>query len=212
MPPETTTSAAETVATRGPRGEQRRAALLDALAALLSERPLASIGVRDITEAAGVTRSGFYFYFPTKEAAVAELLGELFDEIMSGASAFFEGTATGVAAVAPALGNTVRAWREHRHLMVALLDARDADPATRVLWDESIHAFAAPSAGAIAGERAAGRAVGGPDPQRVAHVLLAANERTLERMVRAGDDAAGDDEVVATLTWLWMTTIYGGQG
>jgi AcrR family transcriptional regulator len=211
VPPETAVTATEPAASRGPRGEQRRAALLRALEELLRTRPLAEFGIRDITEAAGVTRSGFYFYFPTKEAAVAELLRELFDEIMGGAAAFLEGDAWGDEAIELAITNLVASWRGHRRLMVALLDARDADPATRVLWDEWVDAFAAPIARAITDERAAGRAADGPDPLRIAHVLLGANERTLERMVRTGDDDARDDEVVATLTWLWTTTIYGGS-
>ena len=67
----------------GPKsGDERRTALLTALEDLLESRPLAQIGVADISRAAGVTRSAFYFYFPSKAAAVAALLADFHEQML----------------------------------------------------------------------------------------------------------------------------------
>ena len=66
---------------RQARGEHRRAALLHALEAQLQERALADISVASITREAGVARSAFYFYFPSKNAAVAELQWFLTEQV-----------------------------------------------------------------------------------------------------------------------------------
>src|SRR3712207_3457614 len=73
-------------------GDQRRQAILDAVEQLLRERSIADLSVEDIALAAGISRSGFYFYFESKYAALAETLTDVFEEMLEAASAFFEGT------------------------------------------------------------------------------------------------------------------------
>ena len=45
------------------KGERQRRAILDTLARLVADRPIGELTVGEITAEAGVTRSGFYFYF-----------------------------------------------------------------------------------------------------------------------------------------------------
>ncbi|WP_418344832.1 TetR/AcrR family transcriptional regulator [Rhodococcus pyridinivorans] len=46
-----------------PRGEVQRQSILDAFERCLREMPAVDISVKDITEAAGIKRPNFYFYF-----------------------------------------------------------------------------------------------------------------------------------------------------
>ena len=61
--------------------DQRRQELLDAGAALFAERSYEEISMRDIAQAAGVSKPLLYHYFPSKtelfKAAVAENAAEL---------------------------------------------------------------------------------------------------------------------------------------
>ncbi|GLB63572.1 TetR family transcriptional regulator [Dietzia sp. NCCP-2495] len=61
---------------RIPRGEIQRQAILDAFESLLGEMSAVEITVKDITDAAGIKRPNFYFYFESKDEILAELVGE----------------------------------------------------------------------------------------------------------------------------------------
>lgn len=194
------------------KGDARRGAMLEALERLLRDRPLSAVGVSDITEAAGVVRSAFYFYFPSKEAAVAELLGEVADELLTVAAPFLD-VAHGrdLEAVGRTMRRTVAAWAEHRHLVLATIDARGGNAEVRQLWDGWIDRFVGPVAASIAAERDAGNAPSGPDPVLLARLLLSMNERALERHARGEDDPSFTDEQLAdALTTTWLSAIFGG--
>lgn len=192
-----------------PRGEIRRAALLDALETLLRERPLHEVSIGQIATKAGVKRSAFYFYFPSKEAAVTELLRDVFAEMISGAQGWIEGEGDPRDSLRTALEGTIRLWRAHRHLILAMLDARD-DPAVRELWDSWIEMFVVPLAQAVERDRARERAAtDGPPPATLIRLLLGMNERALEHHVRRGEDEAQAAELATALTQTWLRAIYG---
>lgn len=64
---------------RVPRGEVQRQVILDAFERLLVEMPALDISVKDITEAAGIKRPNFYFYFESKNDVLGELVGRAWD-------------------------------------------------------------------------------------------------------------------------------------
>lgn len=194
------------------KGDARRAAMLDALERLLRDRPLSAVGISDVVADAGVVRSAFYFYFPSKEAAVAELLGEVADELLAVAAPFLdEPHGRDVEAIGRTMRRTVAAWGEHRHLVLATIDARGQNAEVRRLWDGWIDRFVGPVAASIAAERVAGNAPDGPDPVLLARLLLSMNERALERHAR-GEDAVGftDEQLADALTTTWLSAIFGG--
>ncbi|MEU8614508.1 helix-turn-helix domain-containing protein, partial [Actinoplanes sp. NPDC048791] len=53
-------------------GAELRERMLSALRELLDERRFEAISVADVIARAGVSRASFYFYFPGKQAALAE--------------------------------------------------------------------------------------------------------------------------------------------
>lgn len=61
---------------RVPRGEIQRQVILDAFESLLGEMSAIEITVKDITDAAGIKRPNFYFYFESKDEVLAELVGQ----------------------------------------------------------------------------------------------------------------------------------------
>ncbi|MCK9247499.1 MAG: TetR/AcrR family transcriptional regulator [Solirubrobacteraceae bacterium] len=192
-----------------PKGEVRRAALLEALETLLQERDLAKISVGQIASRAGLTRSAFYFYFSSKEAAVTELLREVWAGMVDGAQKWNEGTDDPRAALGDALRGTTELWRRHRRLILALLDAQ-GDPAVRELYDSWIELFVEPLAGTVDAERRRGRAPqDGPPADMLVRLLLGMNERALERHVRRDEDEAQAAALAEAITQTWLLAIYG---
>lgn len=58
-----------------------RKLLQNALIALLKEKPLAKIQIKEIAEVADVSRPSFYQHFETKERLLFSLMDDLFDQI-----------------------------------------------------------------------------------------------------------------------------------
>jgi TetR/AcrR family transcriptional regulator, ethionamide resistance regulator len=187
-----------------PAGEHRREAILRATEELVRERPLNRISVGEIAGRAGVGRSGFYFYFASKGAVVAALLSDVFDEMRAGATLLLDGGDPATAldgALREALWQTWRSWHEHEALILAMLDARAGDPALRELWDAWVCRFVGPLAGVA-------RRLGHPDgAEPLLAVLLAANERTFERLSRAGGDPADVARTLDALVCVWQRAI-----
>ena len=63
------------------RGDKQRQAILQAVRELLQEKPFSELSVSTISLRAGVGRSGFYFYFDSKYAVLAQILGEAVEEL-----------------------------------------------------------------------------------------------------------------------------------
>jgi AcrR family transcriptional regulator len=63
------------------RGDRHRQAIMQAVRELLQERPFAELSVSTISLRAGVARSGFYFYFDSKYAVLAQILAETAEEL-----------------------------------------------------------------------------------------------------------------------------------
>ncbi len=63
------------------RGDRQRRAIVQAVRELLQEKAFAELSVSTISDRAGVARSGFYFYFDSKYAVLAHILGEVAEEL-----------------------------------------------------------------------------------------------------------------------------------
>ena len=194
----------------GPKpGDERRAALLAALEALLAQRALADIGIADISRAAGVTRSAFYFYFPSKAAAVAALLAGFYDEMIGAGSDWYEASAgSALQRLRGAFEASVVAWRSRAGLMVAMLDAIGSDTEARRMWQQWIDAFVDRVAARIDEDRAAGIARKSVDTHALATALVGAVFHMMERDVRAIHAGEAPPDLVVALTDIWHRAIY----
>lgn len=194
-----------------PRGDARRTALLESLDEILREQDLHdssldSINIAEISRRAGVTRSAFYFYFENKQAAVAALMEEMYDQAFAAAGEL-SGDATPASNITAMITGLFDAWERHQHVFRAMLDARATSPAVRELWDSDRHSFVGPVAEMITAERAAGRAPDGVDATSVATVLLELNDRMLERLALSGGESR--PQLQEAVVEIWLRTIYG---
>lgn len=193
------------------KGEERRAAILDALETLLNEHSLDEIGIVDISRAAGVTRSAFYFYFENKAKAVAALSRTLYGEISDGTGMYLAREGSPREMVDGLIAELIASWARHPNLYRALRDARDSDPAVREMWDCDRRSFVDPVASMIDAERKAGRAAEGTDSRALAVVLLDMNDRAVESLSRGGPGSLDPEAAHEALVSVWLNTIYGSK-
>jgi AcrR family transcriptional regulator len=194
------------------RGARRRARLLVALEETLGERPYAAVGVDEVARRAGVSRSAFYFYFPTKAAAVAALIGEVHGHLIGVALDWYErDDLPHDERVRRGMGATVAWWREHAHLMVAMFDAAHEDADVRAGWTAMVAGLAQRAAARIEADRAAGLAPSGPPAAaELAETLTGMTLHAMERDVRAvAEGAQGLPGTLETLAHVWDAAVYG---
>ena len=125
-----------TVSGNSARGQRRRELLLESLADLLEEKPLADIQIDDIAARAGITRSGFYFYFTTKAAAVAALVDDVLTDMLTVSSAWYErDDSDHTDRVRQGISAVAGLWRAQPGMITAMFDAADCDADVRAIWD-----------------------------------------------------------------------------
>ncbi len=191
------------------RGDQRRAALLEAFDELLREQSVAEINVAEISQRAGVTRSAFYFYFESKSMAVMALMAELYDEVSDATDLLVKAEGDPRTRIRSVIATLFDAVDKTRHTYRALLEARATSPRVRELWEAGRADFAGMVAEMIERERAVGHASGGADAAALAAVLLDLNDQAVERYA-LGVGPAREAHIDA-ITHIWIQSIYGSN-
>ncbi|HXY44099.1 MAG TPA: TetR/AcrR family transcriptional regulator [Acidimicrobiales bacterium] len=193
---------------RAPRisGDDRERAILARAEQLLEDRPLQEISVDDLARGAGISRSAFYFYFPSKEAVLLSLLDGVVEEA--------RGTPLVVPAGDPrtALKKRLEAihgtFRAHRAVTLAAARARGTNAEVRQLWARVMEAFVQDTTEVIEAERDRGAAPGGIPARDLAVALNRMNERVLEASFDGDTPALDDAAVIDTLVEVWLRAIY----
>jgi AcrR family transcriptional regulator len=193
------------------KGDRAEQAILDTAERLLRDRPLASIGIDELAAGAGISRPSFYFYFQSREAVLRTLAERITDELYRSSGAWLRRSDE---SPEDAIRRTVEAnlavWRQHGSILRATLQARDSDPELRRLWDSVARRFLKATATQIEHERAAGLAPPGPpDTAALAAVLVGMNVQAFHEASRRRRPAAPDQELVDTLTTVWLRAVYG---
>lgn len=98
------------------KGDLREAAILEAARRLFAEQPYDTVTIDDLAGAAGLSRTGFYFYFRTKTAVLTALMAHFWDEL--GAShVWFDSTGPSPELLREQLRTSARLWREHAGIL-----------------------------------------------------------------------------------------------
>lgn len=189
------------------RSDRRRDAILDALDRWLQQSGLETVNIAEVAAQAGVSRSAFYFYFENKAAAVAALSERILDETHAVTLALTGGPGSPRTRVDAMLAGLFELCARHRHLFLAMLEARGQSPAVRSIWDDARESFVDDIADLIRAERSAGTAPAGADARVLAAVLLEFNDRMLERLTVGGPLSA--DQLRHGAAAVWLSSIYG---
>lgn len=196
------------------RGDKQRHAIVQAVRELLEEKPFSELSVSMISDRAGVARSGFYFYFDSKYAVLAHLVGEagreLDDLTHSYAPRGLEETPT---AFAERMVRSAAAVYAHNDpLMRACNAARHTDAEIREILDGYNEAVVAQIVPIVEAEIRNGTA----DPitddiHGLVRTLVATTGFTLSGESAFLGPDRDMDAAVRILEKLWLRSLWGGQ-
>jgi AcrR family transcriptional regulator len=213
VPFEAAAGSRERVASDG-RRKPRAEKILDALEELLNERPLREIDVEQIAGRVGVTRPRFYYYFPSKNAAMAALLERSCDEVFHAHTAT-EGTWYDRPPGVRPKESLQRAGREraklfvkHRRVFLEASDMWNSPAEIRDVWMRLNRSMISLIRDTIERERERGVAPPGPDALRLAESLWWMGERMLFFTYAESDGALSGSDLADLTVQLFMRTIY----
>ncbi len=196
------------------RGDKQRHAIVQAVRELLEEKPFAELSVSTISDRAGVARSGFYFYFDSKYAVLAHIVGEAAHELEELTQSFApRGPQESPTAFAERMVRSAAAVYAHNDpVMSACNAARHTDAEIREILDaynEAVVDQIVPIVEAELRNRTASPI--SDDIRGLVRTLAATTAFTL-----SGDSAfVGPerkmDEAVLILEKLWLHALWGGQ-
>jgi AcrR family transcriptional regulator len=193
------------------KGDLREEAILETAERLLAEKPYREIGVGELARGAGISRPTFYFYFDSKGAVLSALVGRIADEMYRASYAWCGGEDP-VETTRASLAAAARLWREHGPVLRAAVETWGSVPEMRRFWEEAVARFVEASAGEIERARREGAAVPGPpDSGALATALIWMNERCFYTHSVGASPSLPEEELVETLTTIWVRAVYGGE-
>jgi AcrR family transcriptional regulator len=183
-----------------------RERVLAAMRALLDERRFESISVADVIAAAGVSRASFYFYFPGKQAVLAELVRRAVGQGHQAAKSWTEDSRNPIDGLRAGVTAGAALWQANAGVLKAIVESWGSDDQLRELWLAQMDSFTEAAVARIAADPDA--RLDGADVRAVAASLTWAGER-LYYLAALGVPPFDDAEVLAgTLTHLWASAIY----
>jgi AcrR family transcriptional regulator len=191
-------------------GDERERAILSTAERLLGERSLAEISVDDLAQGAGISRSAFYFYFPSKDAVVLTLVDRVVEQAGAARDRALERQASDPAGVwREGIESFYEVFGEHRPVIRAVTDLGASNPEARALWSTAIDGWVSNVTELIEAERTRGAAPEGIAARDLATALVQMNERVLQAIFIEETPAVREREAIATLTHVWRSAIYG---
>jgi AcrR family transcriptional regulator len=193
------------------RGDRRRTAIITAVRELLQEQSFADLRVSTISERAGVTRSGFYFYFDSKYAVLAFMLTET-SELLEQLTHDFAAREPGESPEAFAkrmIGNAAAVCTNDDPVLTACAVARDSDSQIREMMDD-FYDDVMEKVVALLEQDADARPIS-EDLSALVRTLTATTVSTLRHdsnFVGRGDDPARAVNIVERL---WLNALWGRE-
>ncbi len=192
-------------------GDERERAIMQTAEQLLEERSLSEISVDDLARGAGISRSAFYFYFPSKDAVVLTLVDRMVAEAAGARDEVSERLL---------LSDPIAAWREslrifyatfgaHRAVIRAASELSATNAEARAAHSQILEGWVADVTERIEAERARGAAPQGAPARDLAVALVQMNERVLSAIFIDETPAVIERNVMETLDHIWLTAVYG---
>ncbi len=196
------------------RGDKQRQAILQAVRELLQEQPFAELSVSTISLRAGVARSGFYFYFDSKYAVLAQLLAEVAEELEE-LTQYFAPRQPGESPEQFAkrmVGSAAAVYAHNDPVMTACNEARHTDVEIRSILDQQFEGVLRQIVTIVEAEMKAGTANPISDDLPTLIRTLAGTTALMLTgdPILVGRD--GDRERrVRLLEQLWLHALWGGR-
>ncbi|BBY21780.1 TetR/AcrR family transcriptional regulator [Mycobacterium stomatepiae] len=196
------------------RGDKHRQAIMQAVRELLQERPFAELSVSTISLRAGVGRSGFYFYFDSKYAVLAQIVAEATQELEE-LTHFFAPRQPDESPEQFAkrmVGSTAAVYAHNDPVMTACNAARYTDVEIQNMLEQQFEVVLRDIVAIVEAELAAGTAnpISDDIPTLVRTLMGTTSLMLTGDPIFAGRD--GDlDRRVRLLEQLWLNSLWGGD-
>jgi AcrR family transcriptional regulator len=192
-----------------PASAELRERILCATRELLRQSRFDALSVADILAEAEVSRASFYFYFPSKQAVLGELVREAVAQGQQAAQPWIDAQQDPVAALRAGVSDGARLWRAKAGVLVAIVESWGSDEGLRALWLEQMDLFTDATVARIQADPHARERLRDADVRAVAALLTWTGERLY--YLAAGAVPPFDDEevLVDTLTNAWTSILYG---
>ncbi|MGI5327899.1 TetR/AcrR family transcriptional regulator [Actinomadura nitritigenes] len=192
-----------------PATAEIRERILSATRELLREHRFDGLSVAGILAAAGVSRASFYFYFPSKQAVLGELVREAVAQGQQAARPWIDEEQDPVSALRAGVADGARLWRDNAGVLMAIVESWGSDEDLRRLWLEQMGLFTEAATARIESDARARERLGSMDTRAVAASLTWLGER-LYYLAAAGVPPFDDEKVlIDVLTNAWTSTLYG---
>lgn len=189
------------------KGDQREAQILDATRNLLTKKSMATLTVDDITNATGISRTSFYFYFPSKQAVLARLMEDVSDRYAQ-THVWLPSTGQQRELLLTQLTGAAEIWHYNSTILACSLEGYDSTYPPLTEFIASIQTrFTSALAAKIDRDRAAGLAPEGIDSATLADLITLMRDGRLSQLSAAsnGDVAQGINDLAEAI----LRLIYG---
>jgi len=190
-------------------GDERERAIMRTAEQLLGERPLSQISVDALARGAGISRSAFYFYFPSKDAVLLSLVERLVEEAAGARDeALRAQTQTGPDSWRESIAIFYEIFGAHRAVIEAAVELSATNAEAQQLWAEVTEGWVQHVAERIERERERGLASTGVSARDLAIALVQMNERALRSVFTGDQPAIAEREAIDVLAHVWVSAIY----
>ncbi|MFC4532955.1 TetR/AcrR family transcriptional regulator [Sphaerisporangium dianthi] len=193
---------------RGPtKGDQRERALLDAARVIFRDKPFGQVTIDELASAAGIARSGFYFYFESKQAVLAALCDQVIGENDKEMAEWLASDGLDREALRRGMAGALARWRVEGRWMREAFHNPDPGPEVLQIRERLTADGCSAVSRRIERDARAGLTVDGP-PALLASMVLNLRISTLaDAFANPGEHT--DDELLDTLTDATLRLLYG---
>lgn len=188
------------------RREETKLRLQQSLLEQLHASPFNDLRVEDIAEAAGVSRSGFYFYYPDKTSLLIDSVGDIGELVFEQADKWWSGEGSPPELIRVALTGIAQIWVDQRDVLRIAVEVATYEERFRDFWRALLEPFIEATAAHLEADQKAGIASSAFDPKPTAEILIWGFERNLYQIISL--DRRDPSEVVEPTARIWELALY----
>ena len=187
------------------RGDDREAQILAIGERLVTEGAYSKTPTSSIAAEAGLSRSGFYFYFASKDELLAELVGRTLGQAIERLAVSVEGLEDDPRSlIRSVVQGSASMWVDHAPVLCAAVELVPRVPAIRHQWVQAVADFANPLAKLIVDRTKVPELRDERSARELAESLVWGFERNFYMMAIEGNDPDVHQRLVDTIAETWI--------
>ncbi|MBM2620515.1 TetR/AcrR family transcriptional regulator [Actinoplanes sp. LDG1-06] len=191
------------------KGDQRERALIDAARAVFRDKSISQVTIDELAGAAGIARSGFYFYFESKQALLAALVDQRLAEADLEMAEWLASDGLDRDALRRGLAGGLARWKVDGRWLREAFITPDPGPEVQHVRDRLVDEGCTMFSKRIERDARAGRTVSGP-PDLIAKMAVHLRSITFADAY-ANPGRHNEDELLDTLTDAILRLVYGAS-